>query len=100
MEKRPAYSQIMRASLPGLHFAITIIVGGVIGYFLDKWLGTGPWFLIAFFFLGVIAAFRDLFRMINRESGEEVAPPPDQSIQSGQSGTSEKDRSDDGGWGG
>lgn len=38
-----------------------IIIGLVIGYFLDKWLGTNPLFLIVFLIFGVIAAFRNAY---------------------------------------
>jgi len=32
-----------------------IVVGGIMGWSLDKWLGTDPWFLMIFFILGIAA---------------------------------------------
>lgn len=51
---------LRRASLYiGLAFEIpgTILGGLLAGYFLDNYLGTSPWFLIAFTVIGFAAAF-------------------------------------------
>lgn len=39
-----------------------VFVGGAIGLLLDKWLGTGPLFLLIFFFLGMAAGILNVFR--------------------------------------
>ena len=47
-----------RGTSIGLAFRLTtelvagLVVGGAIGWYLDSWLGTSPWFLLMFFFLG------------------------------------------------
>jgi ATP synthase protein I len=43
-------------------FMIAVIVGGAIGWYLDDWLGTKPWLMVIFFFLGVGAGFLNIFR--------------------------------------
>lgn len=43
--------------------------GGIIGYALDYWLGTGPWLLLVLMALGVVVAFRNIFR-ISKERAE------------------------------
>ena len=43
-----------------------VIVGGLIGWQLDKWLGTSPWALLVFFFLGTGAGFWNLYRIAMR----------------------------------
>jgi ATP synthase protein I len=45
------------------------IGGGVIGWALDYWLGTSPWFLLVLLALAVIVAFRNIFR-ISKEQAE------------------------------
>ncbi|WP_419903592.1 AtpZ/AtpI family protein [Kiloniella sp.] len=40
-----------------------LIMGFGIGYYLDLWLGTKPWLMIIFFFLGIGAAFVNVVRV-------------------------------------
>ncbi len=44
----------------------SIAVGLLIGYWLDKWLGTDPWLLITFLLLGIFSGFYSLLRGLNR----------------------------------
>ena len=39
--------------------------GALIGWTLDHFLGTTPWFLLGLLFLGVAAAFRSIIRISN-----------------------------------
>jgi ATP synthase protein I len=39
-----------------------VVVGGGIGWLLDRWLGTAPWCLLSFFLLGIIAGIMNVFR--------------------------------------
>ena len=47
----------------GLSMALSVGIGAILGFYLDKKLGTGPWLFILFFCFGVAAAFRNLFLM-------------------------------------
>jgi ATP synthase protein I len=40
-----------------------VLVGGVMGYMLDQWLGTKPWLLMVFMIFGIAAGFRNLYRL-------------------------------------
>ena len=42
--------------------AAALIVGGVLGYWLDKWLDTKPLFMILLFFAGFVAGFMNIYR--------------------------------------
>ncbi|RYY22903.1 MAG: F0F1 ATP synthase assembly protein I [Sphingomonadales bacterium] len=42
--------------------------GALIGWVLDRFLGTSPWLLLALLFLGIIAAFRNIIRISNKRS--------------------------------
>ncbi len=59
------------ASGAGLAFRIGtdlvsgVLLGAVIGIFLDRWLETAPWFLIGFFFLGSAAGMLSVYRTVN-----------------------------------
>ncbi len=47
-------------------FVAAIIVGGLIGYFADYWLGTKPWLLMLFLIFGFIAGVRNTMRTYQR----------------------------------
>jgi len=44
-------------------FVAAIIVGGVIGWAIDDWLGSGPWGLVVFLMLGMAAGFWNIYRI-------------------------------------
>jgi ATP synthase protein I len=44
-----------------------ILVGSVLGWLLDKWLGTFPWLFILFFLLGFAAGMLSIIRQAQRE---------------------------------
>ena len=39
-----------------------VAVGTIIGFILDNWFGTKPLLIICFFFIGVVAGIRNVFR--------------------------------------
>jgi ATP synthase protein I len=45
------------------HMVAGLGVGAAIGYFLDSWLGSSPWMLGLFFFLGAGAGVLNTYRM-------------------------------------
>lgn len=47
----------------GIEFVGSVLVGALIGYFLDKWLGTAPWLMIVFLLLGFAAGLRRTITM-------------------------------------
>ena len=64
----------------GMRIAVDLVaglaVGVVLGLLLDSWLGTSPWMLILFFFLGSGAAFMNVYRtakIIERQAAEQRA---------------------------
>jgi len=54
---------------------ITLVVataGAMIGgYFVDRWLGSSPWFTLIGLGVGIVAGFRNLFRSIKRAEQRE-----------------------------
>jgi ATP synthase protein I len=51
----------------GVELAVTLLVGGFLGYLLDRWLSTLPWFMLVGLLLGTIAGFRGVYRVLSRE---------------------------------
>lgn len=47
------------------------VVGLSAGYWLDRWLGTGPWLLLLFLVLGIVSGFVSMIQTAFRHK-----PPP------------------------
>jgi ATP synthase protein I len=63
-----AYGFRMSSELVG-----AIVVGGLIGYALDQWLGTKPWLFLVFFVLGFAAGILNILRAYQQMQGEITA---------------------------
>lgn len=48
-----------------------MIGGAAIGWTIDYFAGTSPWGLLVMLFLGIGVAFRNIFRISNRQSGTD-----------------------------
>ncbi len=70
-DKGKLIRQIASYSTLGLEMGLSVAVGAIIGYYLDKWLHTDPWLLIVFLIFGVIAGFRSLYRALKRLERED-----------------------------
>ncbi len=64
--KNQFYRSLMFASSLGIAMVAAILIGLFIGYQLDKWLGTSPWFTLIFLVLGIISGFRNIFILSKR----------------------------------
>jgi ATP synthase protein I len=50
----------------GLELGLSVVVGFLIGSWLDEWLETEPWFFLVFGIAGIIAGYRSIFRLVKR----------------------------------
>lgn len=50
----------------GVELVAGLIVGVGIGLLLDRWLGTTPWMLVGFFFMGAAAGMMNMYRTVRR----------------------------------
>jgi ATP synthase protein I len=60
----------------GLEMGIAVGVGAGIGYLIDRWLGTRPWFLIVFLLFGVAAGFKGVIDAARKASANLQASNP------------------------
>ena len=55
----------------GTELVAAVVVGTIIGFILDNWFDTKPWFIITFFFIGVIAGIMNVIRIANNMQKED-----------------------------
>ena len=48
----------------GLELVVAVFVGFALGWATDRWLGTRPWGLLAFLFLGIGAGMSNVYRVV------------------------------------
>ena len=66
--RQSASSALAQGTRHAVEIAATTLVGGGIGWMLDRWLETGPWMLLLFFLLGVAAGFWNLLKAVTNEA--------------------------------
>jgi ATP synthase protein I len=49
----------------GVELVAALVISVGLGWLLDRWLGTRPWVMVAFFFLGAAAGMMNVFRIAN-----------------------------------
>lgn len=57
-----AQAQLATAMELPFTFVAAVAVGGLIGYFLDRWLRTGPWLMIVFGSFGFAGGILEIMR--------------------------------------
>jgi ATP synthase protein I len=55
--------------VPGMLFGC-VVVGVVLGYFIDKWLGSNPWGLLVGLVIGSVAGVREMLKLLKKMQGE------------------------------
>ncbi len=55
----------------------SVVVGVALGYYVDRWLGTDPVFLLVFMLFGFAAAIRTLLRFAQQAASPGGAAPED-----------------------
>jgi F0F1-type ATP synthase assembly protein I len=66
---RSAYRGLSSASV-GLELGLSVLIGLLMGMFLDRQLGTAPWLMLLFLVFGFVAGFRGVLRAVRREDRE------------------------------
>ncbi len=66
-EKRKLLKTLSVVSSMGISVVLAIAMGVIFGRFLDSWFGTNHVFFFIFLFIGIIAAFRNIYVIIGRE---------------------------------
>jgi len=51
----------------GISMVAATFIGLAMGYYLDKWLGTSPWMTLILLGFGIVAGFRNIYILTERE---------------------------------
>lgn len=60
----------LRFSTLGIEMGLTLCIGILIGWYLDRLFGTRPWLMIIFSIFGIIAGFRNIVRLAQKDWDE------------------------------
>jgi len=70
-DRKAFFRELAKYSALGFEMALSVVIGMGIGYYLDRWLGTGPWLMFVWIGLGFAAGVRSLYRAAVR-SGKDL----------------------------
>ena len=62
-KNQPPMSALSLAFRVGVELVSALAIGVAIGWLLDQWLGTRPWLMLVFIFLGAAAGILNVYRM-------------------------------------
>lgn len=60
------FYHVLSASSVGLELGLSVVLGVLIGRWLDGRFGTEPWLMLVFLVLGLVAGFRGVLRAVRR----------------------------------
>lgn len=66
MARNSEQSKLALALSVGAVITSNVVGGLVVGYWLDRWLHTAPWLIVAGLVLGAVGAFAGLYRIMSR----------------------------------
>jgi ATP synthase protein I len=58
-------------STTGIAMGLSIAIGAIVGFYLDKKFKTDPWLFLVFLLFGIIAAFKNLMFMAGKAKNED-----------------------------
>ncbi len=65
--RRELFKSIGFLSGVGISMVAATFIGLAMGYYLDQWLETQPWFTLLFLMIGIISGFRNIYILTDRE---------------------------------
>jgi ATP synthase protein I len=69
--RKELFRLISRFATIGLEMGFSVVIGLLMGIYLDRYLGTEPWLTIVFLLFGIAAAFRAMIRVVKESQREE-----------------------------
>ena len=70
-DQRVPWAKYLSSASIGIEMGAALVVGMGIGWGLDRWLKTAPWFLAIFTGFGIVAGFRNLILAARKAAAAE-----------------------------
>jgi ATP synthase protein I len=71
MSRSKFYTDLLKFSSLGLEMGAAVIIGLLIGAYIDRHFDTDPWFTLIFLGFGFVAAGRSVLRILRTDVPEE-----------------------------
>ncbi len=65
-QEHGVFKGLATLSSMGIAMVLCTFIGLIIGIYLDKYLGTKPWFTIIMLVMGIVAGFKNIYEMIKK----------------------------------
>lgn len=94
-EKGKAYRELMQAQVGAMEVGLSVVVGTLLGYWVDRNYETTPWGLFVGLMLGVLTAGRTLYRISKQglgDTGDDEGNPQPSGAEAPPSPRDEEDR--------
>jgi len=65
-KKDGSLKEVLALSSIGMSFVLCILIGLAMGYYIDKYFSTRPWFTVLFLGFGIAAGFKNLYDAVKR----------------------------------
>ncbi len=65
-DKKGSLGGVLFLSSIGMSMVASILIGLVIGIYLDRYFDTKPWLTIVFIFIGVAAGFKNIYNTVKK----------------------------------
>jgi len=77
-KRRAELRQYYSLSALGIEMGVTLAIGLLIGWYLDRLFDTEPWMIILFSIFGIVAGFRNIIRLARKDWDEESVGEPEE----------------------
>jgi len=71
-ERPKAFSDLLKLSSLGLEMGAAVVIGLLMGTWLDRQFGTEPWLTFVFLGFGLVAAGKAVYRAVRKGLSEEA----------------------------
>lgn len=69
--RKELFGLISKFGTVGLEMGFSVVIGLLMGVYLDRYLGTVPWMTIIFLLFGIAASFRAMMRAVKESQRQE-----------------------------